>query len=71
MLIMEPPSSINIETGKSAGQKSDDLPKTLPVDPYLIVTRQEGNTSGEGLVVCAYSVLTGLAYLGISSSIES
>lgn len=68
---MEPPSSINTENGMLAGQQSDDPSRAIPVESYLVVSRQDEQSSDDRLVVCAYSALTGLAYLGTSSSVES
>jgi len=68
---MEPPSSINIEKGMLAGQQSDDPSRAIPVDSYLVVSHSENASPDDGFVVCAYSVLTGLAYLGTSNPTES
>ncbi len=68
---MEPPSSVNKDKGMLAGQQSDDPSRAVPVDSYLIVSHSESASSDDALVVCAYSVLTGLTYLGTSSPVES
>lgn len=70
-LYMEPPSSINIEAGLLAGQQSDDPGRAIPVDSYIVVSHSENASPDDGFVVCAYSALTGLAYLGTCNPIAS
>lgn len=70
-LKMEPPSSVNIENGMLAGQQSEDPARAVSVESYFIVSRQGNGNLDEPFVVCAWSVLTGLAYLGTSNHTES
>ena len=62
---MEPPSPIAIEQKVSADQMSDD---PLSNSVYMVM----GSTSDEGqeggFFVCAWSVHTGLSYIGTPSS---
>ena len=68
---MEPPSSINIESGMLAGQQSDDPSRAVSAESYLIVSHQDGQNPDGPFVVCAWAALTGLSFLGVSNSVES
>lgn len=69
---MEPPSSVNNDQNMTAGAPVDDpLSKIFTNESYIVVTGFPEETENQGYVVCGYSPLTGLSYLGTSSSIES
>ena len=54
-----------------AGQQSDDPSRAVSAESYLIVSHQDGQNPDGPFVVCAWSALTGLSYLGVSNSVES
>ena len=67
---MEPPSSVNSDQNLTTGAPVDDpLSKIFTDESYLVVTGLPDEMEGCGYVVCGYSPLTGLSYLGTSSSI--
>ncbi len=69
---MEPPSSVNNDQNLTAGAPVDDpLSKFFTNESYLVVTSLPDETEDGGYVVCGYSPLTGLSYLGTAGSIES
>lgn len=68
---MEPPSSANSESEKLAVGQSDDPARSVLLNSYLIVSHELTEASGDNFVVCAYSALTGLKYLGTNGSMES
>ncbi len=69
---MEPPSSVNSDKTMSAGKPADDpLSEFNCSDTYLIVTCHPDDPQDGGYVVCEYSPLTGLMYLGTGGHIES
>ncbi len=70
---MEPPSSINSDQSVKAGPHSDDpLPESVnSTESFLIVTHPCEDEPGSGFVVCAYSALTGLKYVGTTGLYES
>lgn len=69
---MEPPSSVNKDSGMSAVTPADDpLSDNFTGNTYLIVTSSLDENGVEGYVVCGYSPLTGLSYIGTGGSVES
>lgn len=69
---MEPPSSVNSDQNLTTGAPVDDpLSKIFTDESYLVVTGLPDEMEGCGHVVCGYSPLTGLSYLGTSSSMKS
>ena len=64
---MEPPSPIVLDKQFAADQKSDD---PLSQNVYMIMG-DSSDESREGFSVCAWSVRTGLSYIGTSSSVVS
>lgn len=70
---MEPPSSINNDQNITAGVPADDpLSNFFTDDSYFVVTSYPDEEQESLYVVCGYSPLTGLSYIGTArTSIES
>lgn len=69
---MEPPSSVNSDKTMSAGKPADDpLSEFNCSDTYLIVTCHPDDCRDGGYVVCGYSPLTGVTYMGRGGDIDS
>lgn len=69
---MEPPSSVNSNLKTSAGKPADDpLSRPNTNDTYLVVTTFPDEEEEGKYVVCRYSPVSGLSYIGTASNIES